>query len=222
VAGGNKLEIITWTLGPMANNIYLLKNECEKSIIIDPAWGDDHFAKEASTKHKPIGLILLTHGHFDHCLSVAYVKEQTGVELWLHEKDKNYLERNVEKAMLEFGIEFPPTNADKLLKDNEIIKWGEDEIKVIHTPGHTPGGVCYLIEKDKILVTGDTLFAGSVGRWDFSGGNGRDLFKSIKDRIMTLDDDIKIYPGHGPSSTIGRERKSNQLLRMSMRELGLE
>ena len=203
----------------MENNVYLLTNEAKKSIIIDPAWAQDLFVEEAKTKFKPIGLIILTHGHFDHCLSAAFIKEKTGSEIWIHEDDVEYLEKNVQKARQEFGIEFPPTVADKTLKDGESIEWGSEKIKVIHTPGHTPGGICLLM--DKKMITGDTLFAGSVGRWDFSGGNGKQLFRSIRERILTLDDDIVIYPGHGPTSTIGKEKKSNYLLKMSDAELGL-
>lgn len=215
------MEIITWTLGPMANNVYLLVNDYEKSIVVDPAWNDEFIVQEAEEKHKPIGLILLTHGHFDHCLSVAYIKEKTGAEIWIHGEDDEYLKRISEKARSEFGIDIPMKDiqAEKKLTDGEIIKWGDDEIKVIHTPGHTPGGVCFLT--DKILITGDTLFAGSVGRWDLTGGDGKQLFKSIKERILPLGDDIKIYPGHGPESTIGKEKNHNQLLKMSEAELGL-
>lgn len=215
------MELITWTLGPMGNNVYLLVNDSDKSIVVDPAWNDEFIVQEAEEKHKPIGLILLTHGHFDHCLSVSYIKEKTGAEIWIHEKDVDYLERISQKARDEFGIDLPmkDVNAEKTLTDNEIIKWGEEEIKVIHTPGHTPGGVCFLF--DNKLITGDTLFQGSVGRWDLSGGDGKLLFKSIRDRILKLGDDIEIYPGHGPKSTIGQEKRHNQFLKMNEAELGL-
>ncbi len=215
------MEIVTWTLGPMDNKVYLLVNDSDKSIVVDPAWDDEFIVNEAEEKHKPIGLILLTHGHFDHCLSVAYIKEKTGAEIWIHEKDEDYLRGISARAREEFGIDIPmkEISAEKTLVDNEIINWGDEEIKVIHTPGHTPGGVCFLM--DKKLITGDTLFAGSVGRWDLTGGDGKQLFKSIRERILTLDDDIEIFPGHGPKSTIGNEKNYNQLLKMSEAELGL-
>ena len=201
----------------MDNNVYLLYNNSEKAIVVDPSWDAEYILRE-SARYRQIGLILLTHGHFDHSLYAAQVKEKTGAQLWIHELDAPYLNRNVSKAKLEFGINYPQVIADKTFTDGEIIKWGNDEILVVHTPGHTPGGVCFLV--GKILITGDTLFEGSVGRWDLTGGDGAMLFKSIKEKIMALDDDIAIYPGHGGISTIGDERKHNPYLRMSLDELG--
>ena len=213
------MEIVTWTIGPMDNNVYLLVNDHEKSIVVDPAWDDELIVNEAESKHKPIGLIILTHGHFDHCLSAAYVKEKTGAELWIHELDAHYIPENEKRAKVEFGLDFAPTTVDKTFTDGEVIKWGNDEIKIIHTPGHTPGGSCFLIDND--LITGDTLFAGSVGRWDFPGSNGTHLFKSIREKIITLDPNINIHPGHGPKSTIGHEKQHNTLLKMSDSQLGI-
>ena len=200
----------------MANNTYLLHNNSEKAIVVDPSWDAEYILRE-SARYKPIGLILLTHGHFDHSLYAAQVKEKTGAELWIHELDASYLDRNVSKAKSEFGINYPHVSADRTFTDGEIIKWGEDEINVIHTPGHTLGGVCFLT--GKILITGDTLFEGSVGRWDFSDGDGAALFQSIKEKILALDDDVIIYPGHGGQSTVGNERKYNPYLKMSPEEL---
>ncbi|MFH1515108.1 MAG: MBL fold metallo-hydrolase, partial [bacterium] len=122
------MEIVTWTIGPMDNNVYLLKNGLEKSIVVDPAWDDDFIVNEAASKHKPIGMIILTHGHLDHCLSAAYVKEKTGAELWVHELDEHYLSENEKKAKYEFGLDFTATTADKTFTDGDVIKWGDDEI----------------------------------------------------------------------------------------------
>jgi len=212
------VEIVTWTLGPMENNVYLLYNESEKSIVVDPSWNTNFILNE-SKKYKPIGLILLTHGHFDHSLSASKIKMATGAEIWIHELDAAYLEWNVNKAKLEFGIDYPPTKADHTFVDGEIIKLGNEEIKVIHTPGHTPGGVCFFF--DNALIAGDTIFEGSVGRWDFTGGDGHTLMNSIQEKIITLDDDIIIYPGHGGCTTVGKERKYNPFMRGDAEAMGL-
>ena len=149
-------------------------------------------------------MILLTHGHFDHVGAVQKLAEKYKIPFYIDKKDEDMIERNVDV----FG-KLP--KAGGYLKDGDMLKFSDNyEIKCLETPGHTPGGVCFLI--DNCLFTGDTLFRESIGRSDFEGGNHATLLKSINDKLVPLGDDIAVYPGHGPSSTIKHERQRNPFL----------
>ncbi len=147
--------------------------------------------------------ILLTHGHFDHILSLTEVKEYTKSPVYIHEFDNEMLSDSKKNAYhMFFGKECDFGTADKLLHDNDIIPLGEEQIKVIHTPGHTKGSVCFLCGDE--LLTGDTLFAEGYGRCDFYGGDFGEIHKSIDQKLRTLPNDITIYPGHGHSCKLAQ------------------
>ena len=149
----------------------------------------------------------MTHGHFDHMLALAELKAATGARLSIFEKTERFLEDRVLNLCHYMGIELSPTKADNILYDGDIINFGENRIKVIATPGHTEDCICLLC--GKTLISGDTLFRLSVGRWDHPTGNMKEEIESIQNRLMTLDDDVSVYPGHGEPTTIGDERRGN-------------
>lgn len=201
----------TIVVGPLMVNCYLLG--CERSregVVIDP--GDDaELILDAVSRH---GLRILnvvnTHGHFDHTGGNQRIMQATGAGLLIHELDAPMLSRLVAMAA-RFGLtaeNSPP--ATGLLTDGAMITFGDHDLKVIHTPGHTLGG-CSLYTEGMVF-TGDTLFADAVGRTDFPGGSASALGKSIRERLLVLPDSTAVYPGHGPATTIGRERLHNPYL----------
>jgi len=183
-------------VGPYQANCYILGcNKTKEGTVIDP--GDDAFriVREVSHAGLKIKYILITHGHFDHTGAAKELKGIIKAPVWIHRLDSS-------------GLDFPP---DGTLFDGQEIEVGSYKIKVIHTPGHSPGGVCFYAPG--AVFTGDTLFAGSVGRTDFPGGDYQRLIKGVKEKIFPLGDDLRVYPGHGPVSTIGQERLRNPFFR---------
>lgn len=184
-----------------SSNTYILENNSE-AFIFDPSAKENEVARALDEMSaKPAGIIL-THGHFDHTLSLAALREKYGVPVYIHALDNEMLsdsEKNGGKLLL--WREFENAPADKTFEDGDELILGEDTVKVIHTPGHTKGSCCFLA--GHILITGDTLFAQGFGRYDLYGGNGDVLFKSLSS-LKKLDGTLKIYPGHGESSTLER------------------
>lgn len=197
--------------GIYAANCYIVYSENTKDgIVVDPGGDADHILETIEKNKLNINHIILTHGHGDHIGGVTELKNALNVSVMIHEEDAEMLrngEINLSTTMAMGSVEIEP---DKLLKDGDIIKFGDLEAEVIHTPGHTKGGICLKIED--ILITGDTLFAGSIGRTDLSGGNYETIISSIKEKLMVLSDNIEVFPGHGGPSTIGRERVRNPFL----------
>ena len=201
------MKIKTLEVGPLAVNCYLVHDEKGSGIVIDPGDEGNRILEEVAKEGFNVTHIIDTHGHFDHIGGNGILKEKTGAPLLIHEGDVEFL-KHADIAAARFGLRAEPSpDPDKLLNDGDTIESGDMPITAIHTPGHSPGGVSLLI--DDILITGDTLFAGSIGRTDLPGGVHEELLNSVRTRIFTLDDDITIYPGHGPTSTIGFEKKSN-------------
>jgi len=183
-------------VGPYQANCYVLGyKETMEGLVIDP--GDDVFriVQVITETGITIKYILITHGHIDHVGGAAELKRITGAPVYIHPLDST-------------GLGFP---ADVQVQDGDIIRLGTYSIKVLHTPGHSPGGVCYLAPG--AVFTGDTLFAGSIGRTDFPGGDYRGLIEGVKTKLFTLDDELRVYPGHGPPSTIATERATNPFFR---------
>lgn len=210
--------VIRLVVGPLQVNCFIVADEKTKdAVVIDP--GDDardilRIIRERDLK---VRYIVNTHGHFDHVGANRAVKEATGAEILIHEGDVPVL-ASAGKQAAAFGmnpVSAPP--ADRYIKHGDVISAGEIALKVLHTPGHSPGGVC--LQEHGVVFTGDALFAGSIGRTDLPGGNLMTLLRAIKTNLMTLPDDTKVFSGHGPASTIGEERQENPFLN---RESGFE
>ncbi len=205
------MKLIPMEVGGLGTNCYILYCETTKeAAIIDPGSDGDRILRQL-TKHnlKPV-CIINTHGHGDHIGANTAVKEATGVPVYIHRDDAAMLTSAAKNLSTWLGPGFTCDAADKLLEDGDIVQVGTISMQVIHTPGHTPGGIC--LKAGDIVISGDTLFAESIGRSDFPGGSHSQLIASIKNRLMTLSDDVTVYPGHGPETTIGWERKTNPFL----------
>lgn len=206
-----KVECIP--VGRLFSNSYLLYDSDQmEGILIDAGDEAESIMNLIELCDVKVRGIYLTHGHFDHVLAVRDLREELGCGFYIHERDAETLSRVPADARYFLGIDVdPPPDPDGWVSDRQILRVGKYRVKIIHTPGHTPGSVCYLA--DEVIFTGDTMFAGSIGRVDLPGGSLRDILNSINEKILSLPDHYVIYPGHGPSSTIGVERKLNPFLR---------
>ena len=206
-------EIITIPVGALEVNCYIVWDaDTLEGVIIDP--GADAAEIEAAVRKEGIMVkcVINTHGHFDHVGADGVMKAAFGAPVSIHPKDAALMADAHEHGIF-FGVNTPQqSEPDILLEDGQVIEFGPLKLKVIHTPGHTRGGVCLYMEDGKVLFTGDTLFAGSVGRTDFEGGSMEDLMSSITGRLLPLGDEVRVLPGHGPESTIGEEREINPFL----------
>jgi glyoxylase-like metal-dependent hydrolase (beta-lactamase superfamily II) len=196
-------------VGELATNCYIIGSETTKEgLIIDPADEAGVILKAIGELKLKIKYIVLTHGHPDHFGALADLKKATGAQVLVHHEDAEILEL---PPMVFFGATFPqPPPADRQLEDGDTIELGDLKLKVIHTPGHTPGGICLLA--DSVLFSGDTLFNNGIGRYDLPGGNYEKLMDSLHRRVLTLPEKTVVYPGHGPETTIGEEKRSNPYL----------
>jgi len=197
------------TVGPLDTNSYIvLDSESREGILID-AGGESSKILSVVRKHGvKITGIYLTHGHFDHVLAVRDLIEELNCKFYVHKQDLEILSQTPLEAKRLLGITIPPPpQPHGWIKEGDVIRVGNLKLRVIHTPGHTPGSVCYVAEG--CVFTGDTLFAGSIGRTDLSGGDPEKLISSILNKLFSLPDDYVVYPGHGPSTMIRVEKAMN-------------
>ncbi len=198
-------------VGGLETNCYLVFCPGTRACaVIDPGADPDKIIPVIAEEELHPVLLIDTHGHLDHIGANRDIKEKFNVPLLIHAADKDLLGRmqNLELSLFLGATNSPP--ADRLIEDGEEIAVGKGTLRVLHTPGHTPGSVSLL--GDGFLLSGDTLFFEGVGRTDLPGGNARHLERSISEKIMTLPDDIVVLPGHGPLTTIGQERQNNAFL----------
>ena len=204
------MEIKAYPNGIYGATTYLVSDESSKeAILIDCTSSVDEIEKEIKNKKLNLKYILITHGHFDHCYCLSKMKEKFPLsQILIHKDDVSLLDRiDIQCQMADIPAITLPC-VDGLIDENtKNLKLGEYDIKIIHTKGHSKGGVCYLI--NNILFSGDTLFKDSIGRYDLFGGNYAEIISSIKDKLFTLNDNIKVFPGHGEATTIGYEKKYN-------------
>lgn len=191
--------------GPLQNNTYVgVCKKTKKAFVIDPSFGSyNKVEKFIKDNNYTLDKILLTHAHWDHITDVLLLKDVFNSLVCIHKNDLELLQ-NPQKSTYFSAITIPSFKPDMVIEDNQKILVGEIQIEVIHTPGHTPGCVCYYIAKEKVLFSGDTLFKGSFGRVDFSYSNAQDMIKSLK-KLSTLPEDTTVYPGHGSKTTIQKE-----------------
>jgi len=199
-----------FTVGPMEANCYILYNPDKKEgLIIDPGAEGARLIKFIEQEKISIKYIINTHGHPDHIGANRRIKEYTNAPILIHQYDAPMLTKSETLLPLIFPLEFSSPPADTFIKDGDLIECAGMRLKVLHTPGHTPGGISLLL--DDSIFTGDTLFSGSVGRFDLPGGSEEVLLNSIN-KILSLDENLIIYPGHGPSTTVGEELRSNPFI----------
>ena len=202
-----EMEILTYSVGAYTTNCYIVYDgKSGKACLIDAPVYDDEIMSAISSNGLSLEYIILTHGHFDHILGANAFREKTGAKIAVHELETEYL-ADPEKSMtfLENG---ETVTADILLKDNDIITFGGVSLRVIHTPGHTKGSSCFISGDGKTMFSGDTLFKGTIGRYDFYGGDYNILMESLK-KLKSMEENYAIYPGHGDDTALDAEIAGN-------------
>jgi len=200
-------------VGPLGVNCCLLGCEATgQGIVVDPGGDVERILAVAHKRGLTVVSIINTHGHFDHVGGNLELKRATGAELLIHGADEPMLARVSTVAGM-YGLQAEDSPApDRLLEDGMLVTFGSQQLRVIHTPGHTPGGCCLYLEAEQKLISGDTLFADGVGRTDLPGGSYEQLVDSIRQRLFVLPEQVAVWPGHGPSTTIGHEKRNNPYL----------
>ncbi|MCM3710897.1 MBL fold metallo-hydrolase [Sporosarcina luteola] len=207
------LEIRTYPLGPIQTNCYVVYNREGECLVIDPGEeGDRIIAEIENSNGKPLA-ILLTHAHFDHIGAVDRVRNHFGIPVHIHEAENEWLGNPDLNGSSRYpGLPLVKNkDADQFLHEGDL-HIGPFHLEVRHTPGHSPGSVSFIFKEAHFAVVGDTLFRGSIGRTDLRGGDTRTLLQSIHDKLLTLDDETAVYPGHGPSTTPEEEKDMNPFL----------
>lgn len=207
-----------FTVNFIEENCYVLSDDTREAVIVDCGAllpGErENIAKYVRQEGLTLRHHLLTHGHFDHIFGAQYVADTFGLHPEMCREELPCYEQAAwqMRALLhrDLPLELPP--AGRLLNDGDEVDFGTHTLRIIATPGHTAGGVCYYCEAERLLLSGDSLFRREIGRCDLAGGNEPQLISALKNRILTLPDDTTVWPGHGPATTVGEERRSNPYL----------
>ena len=210
----NGLTVETITNGPLAENCYLVADAATKlAVIIDPGDEANRIAQAVEQAGVKVTEILCTHGHIDHAGAVADLQTALSVPFAIHPGDRGWIDHIVESA-LTLGLPRPGIpQIDRDLAHDQPVPVGNITGRVLHTPGHTEGGCCFYFHDQRIVFVGDTLFVRSIGRTDLPGGSKPSLLRSIRQQLLSLDDDVTAFSGHGPPTSIGAERRTNPYLR---------
>ncbi len=212
------IKIAAFTFNPFAENTYLIYDESGEAVIVDPGNyepGEDRRLSDFITENKlrPV-LVANTHAHVDHVLGAAYIKNRFGIPFALHPEDESTL-RSVKVYAPHYGFNtYEEPEVDQWLEEGGKITFGSSEMDIIFVPGHSPGHIAFYSKEHRVLVAGDVLFRESIGRTDLPGGDHQTLIRSILEKVFVLPDDVTVYPGHGPSTTIGYEKKNNPFFRL--------
>jgi hydroxyacylglutathione hydrolase len=210
------MKIEKFVVGPLGENSFVISDKTGECIFIDPGFYFEEEFEEISdyiydNKLKPVKIIN-THCHFDHIMGVEFIRKKYGIPFFAH-KDDLFLIGNATEQARFFGFEMNPVlPVDAYLNEKDKIAFGDSELKVIHVPGHSPGHVVFYSDEDRILIAGDVLFYGSIGRTDLPGGDYQALISGIKEKLFALPDNTKVYAGHGPETSLGFEKENNPFL----------
>ncbi len=196
--------------GMVQTNVYLVTNEeTKETVVVDPAYFSKELKDVIAEQELKIVAMILTHGHFDHIMGIdMFQKEYGDVPVYVHEDDELTMRDPAINQSLAFGSKYAYVGA-QTVREGQVLSFAGMDFRVIHTPGHTPGGACYYMEDEKVLFSGDTLFRQSVGRTDFVKSSTSDLIRSIKDKLFVLPDEVLVYPGHMGETSIGFEKRYN-------------
>lgn len=210
------MHVQSFTYNPFATNCYVCHSEGE-AVVIDPSCASVEEKEEVLRYVRDEGLeivhLLLTHAHVDHIFGCRFFEEETGMTFQMHEDSVFFIDRSMEQAQA-FGVQVErPSVPDTFLSEGDTVSFGDVTLDVIHTPGHSPDSICFVHHDSKQAITGDVLFQGSIGRTQgLPKTSHPQLMESIREKLLPLGDDFHIYPGHGPDTTIARERRSNPFL----------
>ncbi len=211
------MDIKSFVFNAFYENTYLLSSSNLETLVLDPGCYEDFEKKELTdlikiNKLKPIAIIN-THCHIDHVLGNDYLKKLYNIPLWIPATEKNLL-KSVSTYAPTMGIQdYQEAQPDKLLSEKDVITFGSEKLEILYAPGHSEGHLMFYHAADKSLMAGDVIFRESIGRTDLPGGNFKTLEESIKNQVYTLPEAVKIYPGHGPSTTVGHEKKHNPFVK---------
>jgi len=197
---------------PLEENCYILWNDASDCVVIDPGGDAEVIVGFLRAQALTVDLIINTHGHIDHIGANVELRETTGAQICIHPHDAPMLASAVLSGASWIGLPFTEHQPDFLYHEGDRVGAGAIQFEVFHTPGHSPGSCILLNRDEKLLVGGDLVFAGGVGRWDLPGGDQQVLFESIRTKFLPLPDDVRVYPGHGHSTTVGTERRTNPYL----------
>ncbi len=201
------VTIKTFVVGPIQTNTYLVCDEKNNALVIDPGFPDQGLLDFIEENNLKVKYILITHGHFDHVCFAKKLKEETGAIIAMAEGEVEMIEGSYQWSGKKMGYKLERFEPDEFIKDEDILKVGETRVGVISTPGHSPEGLSFYFKKEKIIFTGDTMFAGNVGRTDLPGSNENILWESIIKKLLTLPDETRVLPGHGMETTIRQEQR---------------
>jgi hydroxyacylglutathione hydrolase len=212
------LQIRSFEFNPFQENTYVLYDETRECVIIDPGCYERDEKSELAAfierENLVVKKLLNTHCHVDHVLGNWFVKNKFGVKLYIHENEQMLL-KAVKVYAPNYGMfEYQEAEPDGYLQENEFIEFGKQKLKVLFVPGHAPGHVAFLHEETHQIISGDVLFYNSIGRTDLPGGNFDTLIESIHQKLFTLPDDVVVFPGHGPTTSIGFEKKTNPFCKL--------
>jgi glyoxylase-like metal-dependent hydrolase (beta-lactamase superfamily II) len=210
----DNMKIEKFVLGMVGTNCYIVSDEATKEcFIVDIATYSPEMIGHIRKMELQVKGVLLTHGHFDHIMGVQEFVDEIPTTVYAHEEEAEYLKDPQLNFSISLGRREYTLNEVEFLQENQIFELAGFKIEIIHVPGHTSGGCAYYLPDEGVVFTGDTLFNGSVGRTDFPGGDSELLLSSIKEKLLTLPEDTKVYPGHVESTSIGKEKKVNPYFR---------
>lgn len=207
------LSVKRFEFNPFEENTYLVYDDARQCIVIDPGCSDQEeesvMMRFISSNELKIVMLINTHCHIDHVLGNAFIKNQYHVKLWIHEKEEPLL-KSVKAYAPNYGFyRYSEAIADEYLKEGDFVELGSERLEILFVPGHSPGHIALYHKESKVVLGGDVLFRNSIGRTDLPGGDYNTLIRSIHTKLFTLPDDVTVYCGHGPETTIGYEKRTN-------------